>query len=120
MAIVILRNFERHRFVRELMTPRVLPRGRILRRRGKRMDRGDEPVAMAGDGHDVIVLIGALMQRPPQRGDLANEIVFLYGCIGPHKIQQLILADDTVSTMKQDDQNVECLGRDWYRAICVA
>ena len=119
MVTVIIREFEPDRIRRERMALRVLKGCPIPRRRGQRMDAGNESISMARNRHDVVVLIGTLMQRSSQGGDLTDEIVFLYGRIRPHQVEQLILADDTVSMLKQHDQDIEGLGRDEDRTVCV-
>ena len=74
---------------------------------------------MAGNRDDVVVLIGTLMSARRKRGDLTDEIVFLHGRIRPYQVEQLILADDTVSMLEQHDQDIEGLGRDEHGTVCV-
>jgi hypothetical protein len=80
---------------------------------------GDESISLARDGQDVVGLIWTLTECPSQRGHLACEIVFLDCRVRPDTIQQLVLCDQTVAMFEQDDEDVEGLRRDWYRATLV-
>ena len=76
----------------------------------------DESISLARDGQDVVGLVGTLAERPSKRRDLASEIVFLNGRVGPDAVQQLVLRDKTIAMFEQDDEHVEGLRRDRHSA----
>ena len=99
------------------MALHALQAGARSRRAGSAVDAGNESISVAGNRDDVVVLIGTLTERSPQRRHLTDEVVLLHGRVGPHQVQQLILADDVVSMLEQHDEHVEGLGRDGHETV---
>jgi hypothetical protein len=114
--VVRRRLVEIYRRLRQPMRA-IIGKGVLIEGRCHAADSGHESISMAGDRHDVVVLIGTLTKGAPQRRYLTDEVVLLDGRIGPHQIQQLILADYAVAVVEQHHEHVERLGRDRHPTV---
>ena len=73
---------------------------------------GDESISLARDGHEEIVLVRTLAERPPQRRNLTSQVVLIHRRFRPHAVEKLVLGDGAVPALEEDDQYVEGLRRD--------
>jgi hypothetical protein len=74
----------------------------------KDLYRDNELIATAGQGRNVAVFSGALIESFSQDRDALGEIVFVYEGIWPHVLQQFILGDDPSGILDEVEQHVKC------------
>ena len=86
----------------------------VRRHVGKVLHVSDESIPVTGDGDDEIMLVGRLTERASQRRYLTRQVVFVDGGVGPHTVQELVLAEDVVSMLEQHDEHVERLRGEGY------
>ena len=79
------------------------------------LDVADEPESFAGDRADQALLLAAVADRLAHRIDVTGQGRFGDDPPTPHRIQQIILADDALAVLHQVEQQVEDLRPDRNR-----
>ena len=75
-------------------------------------DPGDELVATPGDGHDVGMLVRALVQGPAQRRNVPGQRGVFHGDVAPDAPHELVFLDDAAARLDQCRENFEGLRRE--------
>ena len=73
------------------------------------LDGADEPEAFAGERADQALLLAAVADRLAHRVDVTGQGRFGDDPPVPHRLQQIVLADDAFAVAHQVDQQVEDL-----------
>jgi hypothetical protein len=68
-----------------------------------------EPIALTGNGHHEIVIIGALAERQAERGNLARQIVLVDDGVRPDAGQEVIFGEDVAALFEERDEHVKGL-----------
>src|SRR5215471_17649639 len=71
-----------------------------------------EPVAAAGYGNNVLVVLRALAQCLSQEEDVAAQVGLFDKGIGPDRSQEFVFRDDLLLVANEDKKNLECLRRE--------
>ena len=72
-------------------------------------DQGDEAIAHARHGLDVLLTRRSIPERLPQHRYVVIEVVFLDGRLGPHRVEELLLRDQPPGMLDQHPERVEHL-----------
>jgi hypothetical protein len=71
-----------------------------------------EPVAAAGYGNDVPVVLRTLAQCLSQQEDVPAQVGLFDKRIGPDRFQEFVFRDDLPPVANEDKKNLECLRRE--------
>lgn len=81
------------------------------------LDRGDESVTMARDGHDVLGLVWGITERLTERGNVLSQAIFADEAVGPHQLHELIFFNDTAARRHQYAEEIERFGRERHGLV---
>ena len=77
-------------------------------------DGGDEAVASAGHGDDVLVRARALSQDLPKDRNVLREAGFFDDSVGPKALEHLLLGEQVALVFDEQQQRIEDLGSNRY------